>query len=264
MMQALARRCTALGPALQAACEAAAPDARSGVALPRLMRPFAAQPQPVEQPIIEAPVLQRGDMGASQACPLGLKRSCAVLFWRLCAARVLLHARELPTGAPGSTGCENLCIVHIVHMLQAYGPSITWQRCTACSVQHTRLSFLQLQHATATRAAQLPSMCPVVVNGLVQQHSIDQTPTGLKHMFKCAGPIKMKGIELAGVPMYLDMQATTPLDPRVLDAMMPFLSNTYGNPHSRTHMYGWESEDAVELARTQIAELIGALSWPSC
>ena len=68
----------------------------------------------------------------------------------------------------------------------------------------------------------------------------------------------MKGIELSGVPMYLDMQATTPLDPRVLDAMLPFLTNTFGNPHSRTHMYGWESEDAVEVARAQLASLIGA------
>ena len=52
--------------------------------------------------------------------------------------------------------------------------------------------------------------------------------------------------------MYLDMQATTPLDPRVLDAMLPYLTEQYGNPHSRTHMYGWESEDAVEVARKQV------------
>lgn len=52
--------------------------------------------------------------------------------------------------------------------------------------------------------------------------------------------------------MYLDMQATTPLDPRVLDATLPFLTEQYGNPHSRTHMYGWESEDAMEVAREQV------------
>lgn len=63
--------------------------------------------------------------------------------------------------------------------------------------------------------------------------------------------IEMKGIRLMGVPIYLDMQATTPLDPRVLDAMLPFLTEEYGNPHSRTHMFGWESEDAVEVARKQ-------------
>ncbi|EGG11448.1 uncharacterized protein MELLADRAFT_51610 [Melampsora larici-populina 98AG31] len=56
------------------------------------------------------------------------------------------------------------------------------------------------------------------------------------------------------------MQATTPLDPRVLDAMMPYLTNQYGNPHSKTHAYGWETEKAVETARTHVADLIGANS----
>lgn len=59
-------------------------------------------------------------------------------------------------------------------------------------------------------------------------------------------------------PIYLDAQATTPVDPRVLDAMLPFLTGLYGNPHSRTHAYGWESEQAVEQAREHIAKLIGA------
>jgi len=59
-------------------------------------------------------------------------------------------------------------------------------------------------------------------------------------------------------PLYLDAQSTTPLDPRVLDAMLPYLTSFYGNPHSRTHAYGWESEEAMEKAREQIADLIGA------
>jgi cysteine desulfurase len=59
-------------------------------------------------------------------------------------------------------------------------------------------------------------------------------------------------------PIYLDMQATTPVDPRVLDAMLPFMTELYGNPHSRTHAYGWETEEAVEQARKNIADLIGA------
>eukprot|EP00090_Calanus_glacialis_P038150 TRINITY_DN6663_c0_g1_i1.p1 TRINITY_DN6663_c0_g1~~TRINITY_DN6663_c0_g1_i1.p1 ORF type:complete len:427 (+),score=155.79 TRINITY_DN6663_c0_g1_i1:35-1315(+) len=59
-------------------------------------------------------------------------------------------------------------------------------------------------------------------------------------------------------PLYMDSQATTSLDPRVLDTMMPFLTSYYGNPHSRTHQYGWESEAAMETAREQVANLIGA------
>ncbi|XP_055015582.1 cysteine desulfurase, mitochondrial [Boleophthalmus pectinirostris] len=59
-------------------------------------------------------------------------------------------------------------------------------------------------------------------------------------------------------PLYMDFQATTPMDPRVLDAMLPYQVNFYGNPHSRTHAYGWESESAMETARKQVADLIGA------
>lgn len=68
----------------------------------------------------------------------------------------------------------------------------------------------------------------------------------------------IKGQALMGRPAYLDFQATTPLDPRVLDAMMPFMVEKFGNPHSRTHAFGWETEKAVEDARENIANLIGA------
>jgi cysteine desulfurase len=59
-------------------------------------------------------------------------------------------------------------------------------------------------------------------------------------------------------PIYLDAQATTCLDFRVLDRMLPFMTKLYGNPHSKTHLYGWESETAVQEARLQVASLIGA------
>ena len=72
---------------------------------------------------------------------------------------------------------------------------------------------------------------------------------------EAANYIEMKGIRLSGAPLYLDMQATTPLDPRVLDSMLPYLTEQYGNPHSRTHMYGWETEDAVEAARKQVCNV---------
>ncbi|RDW67347.1 IscS subfamily cysteine desulfurase [Aspergillus mulundensis] len=78
-------------------------------------------------------------------------------------------------------------------------------------------------------------------------------------MSPAAGILKQATIMDQGTrPIYLDAQATTPTDPRVLDAMLPYLTGIYGNPHSRTHAYGWESEKAVEQARGHIAKLIGA------
>ena len=59
-------------------------------------------------------------------------------------------------------------------------------------------------------------------------------------------------------PIYLDYGATTPVDPRVVDAMIPWLREHFGNPASRSHAWGWEAEEAVEKARVQVADLIGA------
>lgn len=59
-------------------------------------------------------------------------------------------------------------------------------------------------------------------------------------------------------PIYLDYASTTPVDPRVVDAMLPWLAERFGNPASNTHCYGWEAEDAVESARDEVARLIGA------
>jgi len=59
-------------------------------------------------------------------------------------------------------------------------------------------------------------------------------------------------------PIYMDYGATTPVDPRVVDAMIPWLREHFGNPASRSHAWGWEAEEAVEKARQQVADLIGA------
>ena len=61
-----------------------------------------------------------------------------------------------------------------------------------------------------------------------------------------------------GEPRYFDYQATTPCDPRVVEAMLPWFTERFGNPASRNHPYGWAAEEAVEKAREQIAALIGA------
>ncbi len=58
--------------------------------------------------------------------------------------------------------------------------------------------------------------------------------------------------------IYLDYQATTPTDPRAVEAMLPYFTEVFGNPHSRSHAYGWQAEEAVELARKQVADVIGA------
>ena len=60
------------------------------------------------------------------------------------------------------------------------------------------------------------------------------------------------------MPVYLDYQATTPLDPRVADAMAPYWSTRFGNPHSDGHRFGWDARDAVTAARAEVASLMGA------
>ncbi|KAL4577543.1 hypothetical protein LXL04_013652 [Taraxacum kok-saghyz] len=88
--------------------------------------------------------------------------------------------------------------------------------------------------------------------------SFSTTAAAVAEPYDDTAGISMKGVKISGRPLYLDMQATSPVDPRVLDAMLPYFVSQYGNPHSRTHLFGWESDEAVEVARAQVANLINA------
>uniref|UniRef100_A0A1A9WMD5 cysteine desulfurase n=1 Tax=Glossina brevipalpis TaxID=37001 RepID=A0A1A9WMD5_9MUSC len=109
-----------------------------------------------------------------------------------------------------------------------------------------------------SRACQVQVLAVLRHSSTQRQEETEQRKSPSEEFRQKRVRFNIKAENIQGRPLYLDAQATTPLDPRVLDAMLPYLTHFYGNPHSRTHAYGWESERAVEKAREQVAHIIGA------
>ncbi len=92
---------------------------------------------------------------------------------------------------------------------------------------------------TEQTANQMEQTADMTHNGVVITESNEPLPAGVR------------------LPIYMDNHATTPMDPRVLDAMLPYFGTIFGNAASRNHQFGWEAEQAVDKAREQISKLIG-------
>ena len=145
----------------------------------------------------------------------------------------VLEAMGLPRGIAGET-------IRI---------SLGWTT-TEADIDH----FLDAWTALARRATRKPPRGPHQ-QGRISKSRMSMS-TALKFPAKSPATIAIERANRR--PVYLDNQSTTPLDPRVLEAMMPYFTEQFGNPHSESHVYGKEAAAAIEAARADVARLIGA------
>jgi cysteine desulfurase len=133
--------------------------------------------------------------------------------------------------------------------------------CVPVSALRARLVAAVVRHArslSSTAPEALSSFSPDKMDQDKRYQKTLDVPESLSWLQPFQSEFTIQGSFREGRAAYLDMSATTPLDPRVLDVMAPYMIGSYGNPHSRTHQFGWESEKVVEVAREQIADLIHA------
>ena len=128
----------------------------------------------------------------------------------------------------------------------------------AAAARNSHAAIIRRAFGTADPVTPRASMSHEKMEQDKRYAATGDVPEGLLGDADYTSEFSIKDGFLPGVASYLDNQATTPMDPRVLDAMIPMYAQRFGNPHSRTHEYGWDAEESVEAARAHVAALIGA------
>lgn len=130
-------------------------------------------------------------------------------------------------------------------------------RSSLITQQPALLRFISNSNAPLNASVTTATAEADLLNAAAAGSAVAKPPSD-SHMVHSVKDAEIVHTKAADRPIYLDMQATTPTDPRVLDVMLRFYTESYGNPHSRTHAYGWETDTAIEEARAHVASLIGA------